>query len=388
MNSLPSSVERENLGQILLENLQEITDKLAQIVTDFDQIILDNLLQETKILLDRVKDNSKTYQARADIFVQINQLWFQVWKQYRDEDSALELIRYIDQFTNQITAYYQLFSGLAQINEGKTGEEKADLIRVVEGSLILSETIDVFIDMFADSELEQINKFAQNALSFSNRTISEYFQDTDKSRLVTRLRAYSSLIIFRIKERFNPKNVSSETTSHSLTDNFNDLDASRQNLTGLVDLETEKSSSENWLDNLSGSISDQEAFEKALEYGRVFRQNVSSETTSHSLTDDLSDLDPWTRDLVGVVDLETEKSSSENWLDNLSGSISDQEVFEKALEYGRVFRQNVSSETTSHSLTDDLSDLDPWTRDLVGVVDLGPEDPKESYIDYLVEKYR
>ncbi len=27
-------------------------------------------------------------------------------------------------------------------------------------------------------------------------------------------------------------------------------------------------------------------------------------------------------------------------------------------------------------------------RYLVGVVDLGPEDPKESYIDYLVEKYR
>jgi hypothetical protein len=321
MNSLPSSVERENLGQILLENLQEITDKLAQIVTDFDQIILDNLLQETKILLDRVKDNSKTYQARADIFGRINQLWFQVWKQYRDEDSALELIRYIDQFTNQITAYNQLFSGLAKINEGRTGEEKADLIRVVEGSLILSETIDVFIDMFADSELEQIKKFAQNALSFSNRTITEYFQDTDKSSLVTQLRAYYSLIIFRIQERFNPKNVSSETTSHSLTDNFNDLDASRQNLTGLVDLETEKSSSENWLDNLSGSISDQEAFEKALEYGRVFRQNVSSETTSHSLTDD-------------------------------------------------------------------LSDLDPWTRDLVGVVDLGSEDPKESYIDYLVEKYR
>jgi hypothetical protein len=321
MNSLPSSVERENLGQILLENLQEITDKLAQIVTDFDQIILDNLLQETKILLDRVKDNSKTYQARADIFGRINQLWFQVWKQYRDEDSALELIRYIDQFTNQITAYNQLFSGLAKINEGRTGEEKADLIRVVEGSLILSETIDVFIDMFADSELEQIKKFAQNALSFSNRTITEYFQDTDKSSLVTQLRAYYSLIIFRIQERFNPKNVSSETTSHSLTDNFNDLDASRQNLTGLVDLETEKSSSENWLDNLSGSISDQEAFQKALEYGRVFRQNVSSETTSHSLTDD-------------------------------------------------------------------LSDLDPWTRDLVGVVDLGSEDPKESYIDYLVEKYQ
>ena len=321
MNSLPSSVERENLGQFLLENLQNITDKLDQIVTDSDRIILDNLLQETQILVEQVKDNSKTYQARADIFCQIDELWFQVWEQYKNEVSAINLIEIINEFTDRVTAYAKLFIGLAQINEGKTGEEKADLIRVVEGSRLLSETIDVFIDMFADSELEQINKFAQNALSFSNRTITEYFQDTDKSSLVTQLRAYYSLIIFRIKERFNPKNVSSETTSHSLTDNFNDLDASRQNLTGLVDLETEKSSSENWLDNLSGSISDQEAFEKALEYGRVFRQNVSSETTSHSLTDD-------------------------------------------------------------------LSDLDSWTRNLVGVVDLGSEDPKESYIDYLVEKYR
>ncbi|WP_308417774.1 hypothetical protein [Microcystis aeruginosa] len=271
MNSLQTSVERENLGQLLLENLQNITDKLDQIVTDSDRIILDNLLQETKILVEQVKDNSKTYQARADIFYQIDKLWFQVWKQYRDEDSALELIQYIEQFTNQITAYNQLFISLAQINEGKTGEEKADLIRVVEGSLLLSETIDVFIDMFADSELEQIYQGAKNALSVSNRTITEYFQDTDKS-LVTQLRAYYSLIIFRIQERFNPSNVSSETTSHSLTDDLSDLDPWTRDLVGVVDLETEKSSSENWLDNLSGSISNEEAFEKALEYGRVFRQ--------------------------------------------------------------------------------------------------------------------
>jgi hypothetical protein len=320
MNSLQTSVERENLGQFLLENLQDTTDKLNQIVTDSDRIILDNLLQETQILVEQVKDNSKTYQARADIFCQIDELWFQVWEQYKNEVSAINLIEIINEFTDRVTAYAKLFIGLAQINEGKTGKEKADLIRVVEGSLILSETIDVFIDMFADSELEQIYKGAKNTLSISNRTITEYLQDTDKS-LVTQLRAYYSLIIFRIEERFNPRNVSLETTSHSLTDDLSALDASRQNLTGLVDLETEK-------------------------------------------------------------------SSSENWLDNLSGSISDQEVFEKALEYGRVFRQNVSSETTSHSLTDDLSDLDPWTRNLVGVVDLGSEDPKESYVDYLVEKYR
>ena len=254
MNSLPSSVERENLGQFLLENLQDITDKLDRIVTDSDRIILDNLLQETQILFEQVKDNSKTYQVRADIFCQIDELWFQVWEQYRDEDSEINLIEIINEFTDRVIAYNQLFIGLAQINEGKTGEEKADLIRVVEGSRLLSETIDVFIDMFADSELEQIYKGAKNTLSISNRTITEYFQDTDKS-LVTQLRAYYSLRIFRIEERFNPRNVSSETTSHSLTDDLSDIDASRQNLTGLVDLETEKSSSENWLDNLSGSIS-------------------------------------------------------------------------------------------------------------------------------------
>jgi len=271
MNSLPSSVERENLGQFLLENLQDITDKLDQIVTDSDRIILDNLLQETQILVEQVKDNSKTYQARADIFCQIDELWFQVWEQYKNEVSAINLIEIINEFTDRVTAYAKLFISLAQINEGKTGEEKADLIRVVEGSRLLSETIDVFIDMFADSELEQIYKGAKNTLSISNRTITEYFQDTDKS-LVTQLRAYYSLIIFRIQERFNPSNVSSETTSHSLTDDLSDLDPWTRDLVGVVDLETEKSSSENWLDNLSGSISNEEAFEKALEYGRVFRQ--------------------------------------------------------------------------------------------------------------------
>ncbi|GCL59096.1 hypothetical protein [Microcystis aeruginosa] len=238
MNSLPSSVERENLGQFLLENLQNITDKLDQIVTDSDRIILDNLLQETKILVEQVKDNSKTYQARADIFYQINKLWLQVWKQYKNEISAINLIEIINEFTDRVTAYNQLFISLAQINEGKTGEEKADLIRVVEGSGILSETIDVFIDMFADSELEQIYQGAKNALSVSNRTITEYFQDTDKS-LVTQLRAYYSLIIFRIQEGFNSRNVSLETTSHSLTDDLSDLDPWTRDLVGVVDLGSE-----------------------------------------------------------------------------------------------------------------------------------------------------
>ncbi len=345
MNSLPSSVERENLGQFLLENLQDITDKLDQIVTDSDRIILDNLLQETKILLDRVMDNSKTYQARADIFWQINQLWFQVWKQYKNEVSALELIQYIDQFTDQITAYNQLFIGLAQINEGKTGKEKDDLIRVVEGSHILSETIDVFIDMFADSELEQIYQGAKNALSVSNRTITEYFQDTDKS-LVTQLRAYSSLIILRIQERFNPSNVSSETTSHSLTDDLIRVVEGSHILSETIDV---------FIDMFADSELEQ------IYQGAKNALSVSNRTITEYFQDTDKSLVTQLRAYSSLIILRIQE---------------------------RFNPSNVSSETTSHSLADDLSDLDPWTRDLVGVVDLGSEDPKESYIDYLVEKYR
>ena len=345
MNSLPSSVERENLGQFLLENLQDITDKLDQIVTDSDRIILDNLLQETKILLDRVMDNSKTYQARADIFYQIDKLWFQVWKQYKNEVSALELIQYIDQFTNQITAYNQLFISLAQINEGKTGEEKADLIRVVEGSHLLSETIDVFIDMFADSELEQIYQGAKNALSVSNRTITEYFQDTDKS-LVTQLRAYSSLIILRIQERFNPSNVSSETTSHSLTDDLIRVVEGSHILSETIDV---------FIDMFADSELEQ------IYQGAKNALSVSNRTITEYFQDTDKSLVTQLRAYSSLIILRIQE---------------------------RFNPSNVSSETTSHSLADDLSDLDPWTRDLVGVVDLGSEDPKESYIDYLVEKYR
>lgn len=35
-----------------------------------------------------------------------------------------------------------------------------------------------------------------------------------------------------------------------------------------------------------------------------------------------------------------------------------------------------------------LTDLDPWTQSLIGVITLGTEDATESYVDYLEEKYR
>jgi hypothetical protein len=34
-----------------------------------------------------------------------------------------------------------------------------------------------------------------------------------------------------------------------------------------------------------------------------------------------------------------------------------------------------------------VADLDPWTQSLLGVIQLRTEDPTDSYIDYLEEKY-
>ncbi len=44
----------------------------------------------------------------------------------------------------------------------------------------------------------------------------------------------------------------------------------------------------------------------------------------------------------------------------------------------------------SNSLTPNvqsLTGLDPWTQSLIGVIQLDAEDTRESYVDYLEEKY-
>lgn len=35
-----------------------------------------------------------------------------------------------------------------------------------------------------------------------------------------------------------------------------------------------------------------------------------------------------------------------------------------------------------------LTDLDPWTQSLIGVIQLGAENQTEFYVDYLEDKYR
>ncbi|MBD2304997.1 hypothetical protein H6G17_05645 [Chroococcidiopsis sp. FACHB-1243] len=38
-------------------------------------------------------------------------------------------------------------------------------------------------------------------------------------------------------------------------------------------------------------------------------------------------------------------------------------------------------------LDNSFADLDPWTQSLIGVIQLSAEEPTESYVDYLEEKY-
>lgn len=52
-----------------------------------------------------------------------------------------------------------------------------------------------------------------------------------------------------------------------------------------------------------------------------------------------------------------------------------------------IQQETLSSISPSPSL-EPLTELDPWTQSLIGVIQLGVENPTETYVDYLEEKYR
>jgi hypothetical protein len=50
-------------------------------------------------------------------------------------------------------------------------------------------------------------------------------------------------------------------------------------------------------------------------------------------------------------------------------------------------QQETSAFNPLTSNANSLTDLDPWTQSLIGVIKLGVQDPTEAYVDYLEEKY-
>lgn len=51
-------------------------------------------------------------------------------------------------------------------------------------------------------------------------------------------------------------------------------------------------------------------------------------------------------------------------------------------------QQETLSSISPSPIVKPLNDLDPWTQSLIGIIQLGAENPTESYVDYLEKKYR
>ena len=258
MNSFQLKGIDSNLRQVVLENLQNLKQHLDEIRITSDQIRISNLIQETKDVLKEAYSANKTYQEKYTAFMQVTEAWFNVWNHYREIPEAIDLGIIIDRIANYSVAYSYLFLSLSLINEGRVGENRADLERIVSGFLLLSEIVDVFIDFFSISELEQIYSGAKNAIAVSARSIKEYFEDgLELSNLDTQLRAYSSLIILKVEEQI--KNVGS-TIDEDIR----------------LKSKLEDASSKPWWEQIAGTFANNSVYDEAMQLGREYRDSLRS----------------------------------------------------------------------------------------------------------------
>ena len=189
------------LGQVVLEDIQDLKHQLDDVLSSSDLTLVKNLIEETELWLERAKDSSTTYQERYGVLNQITKSWFEMYNHYKNIPEAIDFIGSIDHLTHYSIAYSSLFLSLNRINEERIGEYKVDLERIVSGFLLLSQIVDVFAVFFSIPELNQVYEGARNAISISARDIKEYFEnDLELSILITQLRAYSSLIVLRVDE--------------------------------------------------------------------------------------------------------------------------------------------------------------------------------------------
>jgi hypothetical protein len=202
MNDIQITGVDSSFGEVIRDDVRNLRQFLDNTLAVSDQTIIRNLIEETEFLLEKAKDSSKTYRERYDAFSVLNNSWFSLWKKYNTTPEAIDLVRSIHHLTDYFVAYTYLFLSLSQINEGRVGEYSIDTQRVVDGFLLLSEIIDVFVDYFSSEELKQIRNGAMSARSLCLRDVREYFEsDLESSHLETNLKAYSSLIVWKIDEQ-------------------------------------------------------------------------------------------------------------------------------------------------------------------------------------------
>lgn len=176
------------------------------------------------------------------------------------------MIRAIDHITNYSIAYSHLFLSLSLINEGRIGEDRADLERTVSGFLLLCEIVDVFAGFFSISELKQIYEGARNAIFVSARDVTKYFEDgLESSNLVTQLKAYSSLIVLKVEEHIKSVESTLEPEATHLKSKLK------------IDL-----SSSPWWEQIAGTFAGNSVYDEAMRLGREYRGSLRLSSTEPS----------------------------------------------------------------------------------------------------------
>lgn len=196
------------MSQIVSDDVQYLRRHLNEILVNSHQSLVENSIKETECLIEQAQDESKIYYDKYLLFIKITEIWFDVYKHYKDTPAAIEFIKCIDHITNHSIAYSYLLLSLSLINGERVSGDESSLEEIVLGFLYLSQTTEVFTDFFSDSELHQIYNSAENAILLSNRDVNKFFAtDIESSKLATQLRAFSSLIISVIDKRYKNTKV-------------------------------------------------------------------------------------------------------------------------------------------------------------------------------------
>lgn len=267
MNNIQIEGVDSNFSQFVLEDLQYLKQHLDDVIVSSERTLIANLIEETEFLLEEAtKDDSKTYRERHNIFAKLNKSWLDAWNHYKNT-SALSLISLVERVTNYCTAYSHFFLSLTLMHECTSGKEKADFEGIASGYLLLSEVIDVFIEVFPISLLNYICDSAKNTISASARSITEYFNiDRESFHSTTQIKAYCSLIILKVEEYIKNAELSLETENTQLK---NKIEVDR--------------SPKPWWEQIAGTFADNPAYNEAMRLGREYRNSHYSEDTE--LTD-------------------------------------------------------------------------------------------------------
>lgn len=130
-------------SQLTSSGFSYLKQNLQHVFENSDQILISNLIENTKTVVSMATEDSRSYSERTNLIENIYREWLDLWGKYKDLPEAIDLITFINDFTDRLAGYYYLFISLALVNEGKTSDKANNRERVVQGFGFLAETIDV-----------------------------------------------------------------------------------------------------------------------------------------------------------------------------------------------------------------------------------------------------